>query len=58
MRITALVSLEDATRNLSPNIYYVILHNSPLPQGFDKLEHLVIVVIRIMATQQQVCLTI
>ncbi|MEI1375636.1 hypothetical protein PQG02_03405 [Nostoc sp. UHCC 0926] len=32
MGITALVSLEDATRNLSPNTYSVILHKSLVPQ--------------------------
>lgn len=32
MGITALLSLEDATRNLSPNIYSVILHKSLVPQ--------------------------
>ncbi|MEH1889067.1 MAG: hypothetical protein V7K92_06195 [Nostoc sp.] len=32
MGITALLSLEDATRNLSPNTYSVILHKSLVPQ--------------------------
>ncbi len=38
MGITVLVSREDATPNLSSKTYFVIIHKSLIPQGFDKLD--------------------